>query len=224
MKSKFILLLAVLALISCATPSRRTSGVLVSSKEKPDFSILHVSGKLVRIPANSKWPSSIKVGTPFEYWFVIDNAVKDQMNTTSVGNYPQSGWPARYDLKVGSLRFSSDRAKTNVFVARIRDGASPLADGYIFRSDLQNPLQEAPGLDAIVLNLALRTSRSDIITSDRLPFRPIEPTQLLRDTTPQFRVTALLDTDRSDQSLIGAVNKFEVFQATADTPIGPPVP
>ena len=184
---------------------------------RPDLSVVHLSGALTQVPNPSQWPESIKVGTPFEYWAVVDNRLLDSNPNPSVGLYRSTEWPARYDLVVGGVSFSSDVFSPPSMQVGIHDNYGPNDDGYVIVSGYHTVLPDAPGLKTVSFNIGLRTRDRDVITNDRLPLRAIDPARLDGGAVPHFRGAATGVSDGSDQTIGGRVTTFEVFQAYEDT-------
>ena len=183
---------------------------------RPDLSVVHLSGALTQVPNNSQWPESIKVGTPFEYWAVVDNRIVDGEPNPNVGLYRSTEWPARYDLVVGGVRFSSDMISPSGMQVGIHDNHGPNNDGYVIVSGYHTVLPDAPGLKVVSFHIGLRTRDRDVINHDRLPLRPMDPDQLDGGAVPHFRGVATSVSDGSDQTIGGSVTTFEVFQAYED--------
>lgn len=212
-------LLPCVLLASCAAPLK-TTGIHGNDGGVSDYSVVHLVGKIDRVPANSKWPASIKVGTSFDYWAVIDNAVKDSASRREIGSYEQTATPARYDILIGDgFRFSSDRLSPRRFSVGIRDGLPKNDDGYFIAPNYHTILPEAPGLHAVAFHISLATKNPELIATDKLPVRPLKPRDLNGGIVPQFRGVAFLKGTDIEHSISGSVTKFEVFQARADTPL-----
>ncbi|KAF0178579.1 MAG: hypothetical protein FD161_1884 [Limisphaerales bacterium] len=203
-----------LCLVACVAPQP-----LIPIAAKPEISVLHVSGKIVSVPPNSKWPASIKIGARFDYWAVLDNRVRDENPSPQEGSFPQKAWPARYDLRVGDFRFSSDRLNPPTFSVSTYHARQGSSDGYSISPYFHTPLPEAPELEAVSFTVSLRSEKKDQITTDQLPVRPIPIADLVGGNAPTFRGAAYLKTDHSDHHFQGDVDNFEVFQASADSPL-----
>ena len=213
MKS-LVLPFACLLLASCTYPP--SSGPPPAA---PALSILHLRGKITHIPANSKWPASIKVGATFDYWAVIDNRVSDSNSSPRQGSYAQKAWPSRYDLKIGDFKFSSDRLTAPTFSVTVYDGMPNSSDGYAINANFHDTFPELPGLEAVQFGASLRTEKQDQITTDQLPIHPIPIADLVGGYAPTFRGYAVDQTDHSGHPFHGDVEKLEVFQASADSPL-----
>ncbi len=218
---QIVLSVVSLALISCASPSK----VGRSGSATPELSLVHLQGKITQMPAKSKWPASIKVGTAFDYWAVIDNRVSDGSSSSNQGSYQQNAWPSRYDLKVGDLRFSSDGLNPPTFGVTIYDELPGNSDGYVIAQMYHTNYPELSDLKTVHFIVSLRPQRSDLITSDKLPLHSISPSLLTGNSgLPHFRGLANAKADGSDQTFGAQADKFEVFQATADSPLRLPSP
>lgn len=171
------------------------------------------------MPPKSKWPASIKVGTPFDLWAVIDNHVPNTGVSMNYTNYAQKAWPSRYDYRIGGLQFSSNGVSPSTFGVSIQDELPGNGDAYVIYAMYGSPVPEAPDLEPATFKISLFPKDHTVITTAALPLRPIPVNVLTGGFLPHFRAIATAKSDHSDQTLSGKADKFEVFQASADTPL-----
>ncbi len=101
-----MIILMVLTVASCKTINTRQAAADPGCA--PDFSIVHLSGKITEAPANSLWPKKVRIGAKYNFWMVIDNRVQDDRpKNPNEGSYPMNHLPTRYDLQVADVKLSS---------------------------------------------------------------------------------------------------------------------
>lgn len=216
--ARFAVFALSLMALSCA--SSAPTGIARVADREAKYSILHVSGKITRIPKDSKWPASVKIGAPFEYWAVIDNQAKDVKPSPQHGVYLQTGAPARYELSIGSgFHFSSERISPRRFTVSINDGLPANPDGYFISPNYHTRIPEAPELHAVSFSISLATDYLNLIRTDKLPLRPLETRHLNGGLGHQFYGRALLKETSQNHGIAGRAEKMEVFQAVEDAPI-----
>ncbi len=186
----------------------------------PRYSIIHLEGRITKVPANSKWPHWVKVGLEYDYWAIIDNLVPDRHLGPRNGSFRQREAPSRYWMMLGGTRFDSQRfSNKGVFSVEITDevsGNNP--DGYHIGSSAQKwiAMPELPGLLISGVNVQIKNFRSDRITSDQLPIREFPLSERDEWILPPVIISATLDRIRS-QAVYCDVETFEVFQVRSES-------
>lgn len=213
-----LLVIAISSLIvSCGTVHRTQS----IAPGTPRYSIVHLEGRITSIPADSRWPSWVKVGVPYEYWAIIDNHAPDTWPLSSTrGHFEQKSEPTRYWLSLGSLRFNSESfGKDGQFLAAIvNDLNESNPDGYQIFSEGSHTWVRIPELPGLLLNgveVSIKNKGSDRITSDQFPIRAFPLSERADWVHSPVIIGATRDRIRN-QSLYGNLERFEVFQVSSE--------
>lgn len=180
-----------------------------SLDDGPEYSLIHLTGKITSIPNPKHWPGQLRIKAPVDLWITVDNRSKDtDPDNPNRGRYLLDEIPESWRIKIGGVGdFGYPTVTTAPFL--LVNLSPSTHQGYGFESGYITSPPDLPQHRSLLVTATLKSGQA-VLANDELPL-----TEIPVESFDKIREIRILATNRATgavETITARVIRFKVRQ------------